>query len=55
MGPLTFSGYIVRRFGYRWTFIFGLVLYGIGVCLFLFCFASSRHVFSCSALLHGDI
>lgn len=34
IGPLTYSGWIVRRFGYRWTFITGLVLYGIGALMF---------------------
>jgi len=30
LAPLTFSGYTVRRWGFRWCFILGLVLYGIG-------------------------
>ena len=34
LGPLTFAGYVVRRFGFRWTFIMGLVLYGIGAFMF---------------------
>ncbi|KKY24092.1 putative glucose galactose transporter [Phaeomoniella chlamydospora] len=34
VGPLTYSGWIVRRFGYRWTFISGLCLYGIGALMF---------------------
>jgi FHS family L-fucose permease-like MFS transporter len=34
VGPLTYSGWIVRRFGYRWAFIFGLCLYGIGALMF---------------------
>jgi FHS family L-fucose permease-like MFS transporter len=34
IGPLTYSGWIVRRFGYRWTFIVGLVIYGIGALMF---------------------
>lgn len=34
IGPLTYSGWIVRRFGYRWTFIFGLCLYGVGALMF---------------------
>ena len=28
IGPLTYSGWIVRRFGYRWAFITGLCIYG---------------------------
>ncbi|KAI9758163.1 MAG: hypothetical protein M4579_003137 [Chaenotheca gracillima] len=32
--PLTYSGYIVRRFGYRWTFITGLCVYGVGALMF---------------------
>lgn len=24
IGPLTYAGWLVRRFGYRWTFIAGL-------------------------------
>ena len=31
---MTYSGWIVRRFGYRWTFITGLILYGIGALMF---------------------
>ncbi|KUJ08257.1 putative L-fucose-proton symporter [Mollisia scopiformis] len=34
IGPLTYSGWIVRRFGYRWAFIFGLCVYGIGALMF---------------------
>lgn len=34
IGPLTYSGWIVRRFGYKWTFITGLILYGIGALMF---------------------
>ncbi|KAF2192519.1 glucose/galactose transporter [Zopfia rhizophila CBS 207.26] len=34
IGPLTYSGWIVRKFGYRWTFITGLTIYGIGALLF---------------------
>lgn len=34
IGPLTYSGYIVRRFGFRYTFMFGLILYGIGALMF---------------------
>ncbi|KAH8687196.1 putative L-fucose-proton symporter [Tricladium varicosporioides] len=34
IGPLTYSGWIVRKFGYRWTFITGLVIYGIGALMF---------------------
>ncbi|KAH7402450.1 putative L-fucose-proton symporter [Pyrenochaeta sp. MPI-SDFR-AT-0127] len=34
IGPLTYSGWIVRKFGYRWTFITGLCIYGVGALLF---------------------
>jgi MFS transporter, FHS family, L-fucose permease len=34
IGPLTYSGWIVRRFGYRWTFITGLIIYGVGALMF---------------------
>ena len=34
LGPLTYSGWIVRRFGYRWTFITGLCIFGIGALMF---------------------
>ncbi|PSN70428.1 putative L-fucose-proton symporter [Corynespora cassiicola Philippines] len=34
IGPLTYSGWIVRKFGYRWTFIVGLSIYGVGALLF---------------------
>lgn len=32
--PLTFSGWIVREFGYKWTFIAGLCIYGVGSLMF---------------------
>lgn len=34
IGPLTYSGWIVRRFGYRYTFMAGLIIYGIGALMF---------------------
>jgi FHS family L-fucose permease-like MFS transporter len=34
IGPLTYSGWIVRKFGYRWTFIIGLLIYGVGALMF---------------------
>ncbi|CAD6456814.1 41948c58-c4c8-4da5-990d-6500d45a36c6 [Sclerotinia trifoliorum] len=34
IGPLTYSGWLVRRFGYRWTFIVGLCIYGVGALMF---------------------
>lgn len=34
IGPLTYSGWFVRKFGYRWTFIFGLCIYGVGALMF---------------------
>jgi len=34
IGPPTYSGWIVRRFGYRWTFITGLCIYGVGALMF---------------------
>ncbi|KAI9733299.1 MAG: hypothetical protein M1834_003383 [Cirrosporium novae-zelandiae] len=34
LGPLTYSGWCVRRFGYRWTFIIGLCIYGVGALMF---------------------
>ena len=34
IGPLTYSGWIVRRFGYRWTFIAGLCINGVGSLMF---------------------
>ncbi|MCJ1308285.1 hypothetical protein MMC25_001938 [Agyrium rufum] len=34
LGPLTWSGWIVRHWGYRWTFITGLCIYGIGALMF---------------------
>jgi FHS family L-fucose permease-like MFS transporter len=33
VGPLTYSGWIVRRFGYRWAFITGLCIYGVGALM----------------------
>lgn len=33
IGPLTYSGWLLRRFGYRWTFIVGLCIYAAGVFL----------------------
>lgn len=34
VGPLTWSGWLVRRFGFRWTFIAGLCVYGVGALMF---------------------
>jgi FHS family L-fucose permease-like MFS transporter len=34
IGPLTYSGWIVRNWGYRWTFITGLCIYGVGALMF---------------------
>lgn len=34
IGPPTWSGWIVRKFGYRWTFITGLCVYGVGGLMF---------------------
>lgn len=34
IGPLTYSGWLVRKFGYRWTFITGLCIYGVGALMF---------------------
>jgi FHS family L-fucose permease-like MFS transporter len=34
IGPLTYSGWIVRRFGYRYTFVTGLCIYGVGALMF---------------------
>ncbi|RMZ75682.1 hypothetical protein DV738_g5324, partial [Chaetothyriales sp. CBS 135597] len=34
IGPLTYSGWFVRRLGYRWTFIIGLIIYGVGALMF---------------------
>lgn len=34
IGPLTYSGWFVRRFGYRWTFILGLLIYAVGALMF---------------------
>jgi len=34
IGPPTYSGWIVRKFGYRWTFIVGLCIYGVGALMF---------------------
>lgn len=34
VGPPTYSGWVVRKFGYRWTFITGLCIYGVGALMF---------------------
>ncbi|PSS02171.1 glucose/galactose transporter [Coniella lustricola] len=34
IGPPTYSGWIVRKYGYRWAFITGLCIYGVGALLF---------------------
>ncbi|KAI9894909.1 MAG: hypothetical protein M1814_000129 [Vezdaea aestivalis] len=34
IGPLTYSGWIVRRYGYRVTFITGLCIFGVGCLMF---------------------
>ncbi|KAF3922145.1 hypothetical protein ABW21_db0200934 [Orbilia brochopaga] len=37
VGPVTFSGYIFRHYGFRITFIVGLVIYGVGCIVFWPC------------------
>jgi FHS family L-fucose permease-like MFS transporter len=32
--PLTYGGWVVRRFGYRWAFILGLLIYMVGALMF---------------------
>jgi len=34
IGPPTYSGWFVRKFGYRWTFILGLLIYAVGALMF---------------------
>lgn len=34
IGPLTYSGWFVRKFGYRYTFILGLSIYCVGALMF---------------------
>ncbi|KIV86997.1 hypothetical protein PV11_02570 [Exophiala sideris] len=34
IGPLTYSGWIVRKYGYRVTFMTGLCIYGVGALMF---------------------
>ena len=34
IGPPTYSGWIVRKFGYRYTFMTGLCIYGVGALMF---------------------
>lgn len=34
IGPLTYSGWFVRKFGYRYTFMLGLCIYGVGALMF---------------------
>ncbi|MCJ1416337.1 hypothetical protein MMC32_002672 [Xylographa parallela] len=34
LAPLTYAGWIVRRYGYRWTFITGLCIFGVGSLMF---------------------
>lgn len=34
IGPLTYSGWFVRRFGYRYTFMLGLGIYCVGALMF---------------------
>ncbi|EXJ92211.1 MFS transporter, FHS family, L-fucose permease [Capronia epimyces CBS 606.96] len=34
IGPLTYSGWIVRKYGYRVTFMSGLCIYGVGALMF---------------------
>ncbi|KAH8593994.1 putative L-fucose-proton symporter [Bisporella sp. PMI_857] len=34
VGPPTYSGWFVRKLGYRWTFIIGLCIYGVGALMF---------------------
>jgi FHS family L-fucose permease-like MFS transporter len=34
IGPLTYSGWFLRRFGYRYTFMLGLGIYCVGALMF---------------------
>ena len=34
IGPLTYGGWFVRKFGYRYTFILGLCIYCVGALMF---------------------
>ncbi|KAI5779116.1 putative L-fucose-proton symporter [Geopyxis carbonaria] len=34
LGPLTYSGWVLRRYGYKVTFILGLCIYGVGALMF---------------------
>lgn len=34
IGPPTYSGWFVRKFGYRYTFMIGLSIYGVGALMF---------------------
>jgi FHS family L-fucose permease-like MFS transporter len=34
IGPMTFSGWILRRYGYKVTFMTGLAIYGVGALMF---------------------
>ncbi|KAF2759061.1 glucose/galactose transporter [Pseudovirgaria hyperparasitica] len=34
IGPLTYSGWFVRKFGYRYTFMLGLAIYCVGALMF---------------------
>jgi FHS family L-fucose permease-like MFS transporter len=34
IGPLTYSGWFLRKFGYRWTFVLGLSIYCVGALMF---------------------
>lgn len=34
IGPLTYSGWFLRRFGYRYTFMLGLAIYCVGALMF---------------------
>ena len=34
IGPPTYSGWFVRKFGYRYTFMIGLCIYGVGALMF---------------------
>jgi FHS family L-fucose permease-like MFS transporter len=34
IGPLTYSGWFLRKFGYRYTFILGLSIYCVGALMF---------------------
>jgi FHS family L-fucose permease-like MFS transporter len=52
IGPLTYSGWFVRKFGYRYTFMLGLSIYCVGALMFWPSAVKRSFAGFCGSMLH---